>query len=332
MVVLKYKNIKSLYYFKNLMLIFIPRIFYRSRLKSKLNKIKNYNRDDILYRVNYYNKINNQFRISSKSIKNRGLLTRQLTNIKENVIKKNKSIKKHTTYFFDLYNIFSFFSSDKQLDFIFGDDTQTPETPFIVKSRIIDNSNNSIILNLNKVRHFHFIKDNREFKNKKNAAVWRGAGKNSEARQYFIKNYHDIPIFDIGQTRPVVDKPWFKSFMPIYQQLAYKFIFCIEGVDTATSIKWVMSSNSVCVMPKPKYETWFMEGTLKPDIHYVEVNDDFSNAEEKIKYYSEHTDEALKIIENAHAHVNQFKNSKREKLISLLVLDKYFSLSGQNNE
>jgi len=259
-------------------------------------------------------------------------LTRQLTNIKENVIKKNKSIKKHTTYFFDLYNIFSFFSSDKQLDFIFGDDTQTPETPFIVKSRIIDNSNNSIILNLNKVRHFHFIKDNREFKNKKNAAVWRGAGKNSEARQYFIKNYHDIPIFDIGQTRPVVDKPWFKSFMPIYQQLAYKFIFCIEGVDTATSIKWVMSSNSVCVMPKPKYETWFMEGTLKPDIHYVEVNDDFSNAEEKIKYYSEHTDEALKIIENAHAHVNQFKNSKREKLISLLVLDKYFSLSGQNNE
>ena len=105
--------------------------------------------------------------------------------------------------------------------------------------------------------------------------------------------------------------------MSIYQQLAYKFIFCIEGVDTATSIKWVMSSNSVCVMPKPKYETWFMEGTLKPDIHYVEVNDDFSNAEEKIKYYSEHTDEALKIIENAHVHVNQFKNSKREIAFAL---------------
>jgi len=332
MTALKHKNIKSPYYFKNLMLVLIPRIFYRFRLKSKLNNIKNYNRDDILYRVNYYNKINNQFRVSSKSIKNRGLFTRQLTNIKENVIKKNKSIKKHTTYFFDLYNIFSFFSSDKQLDFIFGDVTQTPATPSIVKSRPISNSDNSIILNLNKVRHFHFINDNRRFTAKRNEAVWRGAGKNSEARQYFVKNYHDIPIFDIGQTGSVVDKPWFKSFMSIYQQLAYKFIFCIEGVDTATSIKWVMSSNSVCVMPKPKYETWFMEGTLKPGIHYVEVNDDFSNAEEKIKYYSEHTDEALKIIENAHTHVNQFKNSKREKLISLLVLDKYFSLSGQNNE
>ena len=39
--------------------------------------------------------------------------------------------------------------------------------------------------------------------------------------------------------------------MPISEQLCYKFIFCIEGADTATNIKWVMSSNSLCVMPKP---------------------------------------------------------------------------------
>ena len=119
--------------------------------------------------------------------------------------------------------------------------------------------------------------------------------------------------------------------MPIYDQLAYKSIFCIEGVDTATSIKWVMSSNSVCVMPKPKYETWFMEGKLKGGIHYIEVKDDFSDAEEKIKYYSKHTDEALQIINNAHNHIKQFKDSKQERLISLLVLNKYFSLSGQND-
>ena len=50
--------------------------------------------------------------------------------------------------------------------------------------------------------------------------------------------------------------------MPISKQLCYKFIFCIEGADTATNIKWVMSSNSLCVMPKPKYETWFMEGKI----------------------------------------------------------------------
>ena len=93
-----------------------------------------------------------------------------------------------------------------------------------------------------------------------------------------------------------------------------------------------MSSNSVCVMPKPKYETWFMEGKLQGGIHYIEVKDDFSDAEEKIKYYSNNIHESLEIIKNAHTYIEQFKNSKQERLISLLVLNKYFSLSGQNNE
>ena len=67
-------------------------------------------------------------------------------------------------------------------------------------------------------------------------------------------------------------------------------------------------------------------------MHYIEISDDFSNAEQKIKYFIEHPNKVLKIIENAQAHVEQFKHAKREKLISLMVLDKYFSLSGQNNE
>ena len=176
---------------------------------------------------------------------------------------------------------------------------------------------------------FHFINDNRRFTAKRNEAVWRGAGKNSEARQYFVKNYHDIPIFDIGQTGSVVDKPWFKSFMSIYQQLAYKFIFCIEGVDTATSIKWVMSSNSVCVMPKPKYETWFMEGLLVADVHYIIIKDDYTDLEQRLNYYINNQDKALQIIENANAYVQQFKNQENETLISLLTLKKYFEKTNQ---
>ena len=41
--------------------------------------------------------------------------------------------------------------------------------------------------------------------------------------------------------------------------------------------------------------------------------------------------EALQIINNAHDYIEQFKDSKQERLISLLVLNKYFSLSGQND-
>lgn len=329
---LKYKNIKSFYYLRHVLAALVPRIFYRLRLQSELKKIKYYDEEYIFSRLNYYNKREDRFTVSENSMANKNFRRRQLGNIKENIIKKNKEVKKHTTYFFDLYKLFSFFDNKKKLDFIFGDITKAQKIPTIVKSRPIINSDDSIILNLNKVRHFHFINDHKKFIDKKNKAVWRGYGENSKARQYFLKNYHHISMFNIGQTGPVLDAPWVKNFMPISEQLDYKFIFCIEGVDTATSIKWVMSSNSVCVMPKPKYETWFMEGALQPDVHYIEISDDFSNAEQKIKYFIEHPNKLLKIIENAQAHVEQFKHPKREKLISLMVLDKYFSLSGQNNE
>ena len=329
---LKYKNIKSFYYLRHVLAALVPRIFYRLRLQSELKRIKYYDKEYIFSRLNYYNKKENRFTVSENSTTNKNFRRLQLGNIKENIIKKNKEVKKHTTYFFDLYKLFSFFDNKKKLDFIFGDITKAQKIPTIVKSRPIINSDDSIILKLNKVRHFHFINDHKKFIDKKNKAVWRGYGENSKARQYFLKNYHHISMFDIGQTGPILDAPWVKNFMPISEQLDYKFIFCIEGVDTATSIKWVMSSNSVCVMPKPKYETWFMEGSLQPDVHYIEISDDFSNAEQKIKYFIEHPNKVLKIIENAQAHVEQFKHAKREKLISLMVLDKYFSLSGQNNE
>lgn len=329
---LKYKNIKSFYYLRHVLAALVPRIFYRLRLQSELKRIKYYDKEYIFSRLNYYNKKENRFTVSENSTTNKNFRLLQLGNIKENIIKKNKEVKKHTTYFFDLYKLFSFFDNKKKLDFIFGDITKAQKIPTIVKSRPIINSDDSIILKLNKVRHFHFINDHKKFIDKKNKAVWRGYGENSKARQYFLKNYHHISMFNIGQTGPVLDAPWVKKFMSIDEQLDYKFIFCIEGVDTATNIKWVMSSNSVCVMPKPKYETWFMEGALQPDVHYIEISDDFSNAEQKIKYFIEHPNKVLKIIENAQAHVEQFKHAKREKLISLMVLDKYFSLSGQNNE
>ena len=329
---LKYKNIKSFYYLRHFLAALVPRIFYRLQLQSELKKIKYYDEQYIFSRLNYYNKRKGRFKVSKNAMTNKELFFRQINIIKENIFKKNMGVKKHTTYFFDLYKLFSFFDNRKKLDFIFGDITKAQKIPTLVKSRPIINSDDSIILNLNKVRHFHFINDHKKFLNKKNKAVWRGYGENSEARQYFLKNYHHISIFNVGQTGPILDAPWVKNFMSITEQLDYKFIFCIEGVDTATSIKWVMSSNSVCVMPKPKYETWFMEGALQPDVHYIEINDDFSNAEQKIKYFIEHPNKVLKIIKNAQAHVEQFKHAKREKLISLMVLDKYFSLSGQNNE
>lgn len=47
-------------------------------------------------------------------------------------------------------------------------------------------------------------------------------------------------------------------------------------------------------------------------------------------YKKEHIDEAQEIIKHANEYVKQFKNRKRENLISLLVLEKYFKVTGQH--
>lgn len=105
-----------------------------------------------------------------------------------------------------------------------------------------------------------------------------------------------------------------------------------RGKDVATNLKWIMASNSLCFMPRPEFETWFMEGILKPGIHYVEIRQDYSDLEEKLNYYIKHTDEALKIIRNANSHVARFFDPDLEDLIMLRVLSQYFELSGQFQE
>ena len=61
--------------------------------------------------------------------------------------------------------------------------------------------------------------------------------------------------------------------------------------------------------------------------HYIEVKDDFSDLEERLTYYIEHPEEAEAIIQHAHEYVDQFRDEAREKLISLLVLKKYFDIT-----
>jgi hypothetical protein len=50
---------------------------------------------------------------------------------------------------------------------------------------------------------------------------------------------------------------------------------------------------------------------------------------ERTQYYTDHPEEAEAIIRHAHEYVEQFKNKKREKVISLMVLAKYFKMTGQ---
>jgi hypothetical protein len=218
------------------------------------------------------------------------------------------------------------------MDFKFGDVTFVPEEPSIVKSRPLNRNNtNSVILNLDKTRHFTFINDKKDFRKKKNMLVGRNDVGQAH-RVKFLEMYINHPLCNIGKiNKDGKHQNLLKERLTIEEQLDYKFILCLEGNDVASNLKWVMSSQSLAVMPDPKYETWFMEGTLIPNYHYVQIKDDYSDLEERMEYYMNHPDEALEIIKNAQQYIEQFKVKKREDLLSLLVLEKYFYKTGQKN-
>ena len=309
------KDSKFPYYFSNALSILIPRFVYRAQAKRLLSNLTEAEQHRCLERVNYYNKCETPFSVDS----------REQSYATVDTFKKTKG----WTYFFDLRQVVRYFPSSFAFNYINGDVTHIPNVPSFIKSRpIFGNNQNSVVLKLNQVRHFKFIDDPVRYQDKKDMVAWRGVGFQPH-RKKVIHAFYNHPQCNIGQTRPVEGKPWEKGFMSIEEQLQYKFLLCIEGNDVATNLKWAMSSNSLVIMSKPKYETWFMEGKLEAGVHYVEVKDDYSDLPEKMDYYLANEQEALAIIENAHQWVEQFKDKRKERLISLMVADKYFALSQQ---
>jgi hypothetical protein len=286
------------------------------RLKRRFKRISKFDETYVRDRVNYYNKLTEPVSLGDHAVSIQSL--------------RLKDYK--TTYFLDSYKFLRFFNKNLECHLRFGDITTIPEVPSLLKSRPISGDNaNSVLLKLNKIRHFHFVHDHKKYAEKKDLIVWRGNVTDpKKIRVRFFEKFFGHPMCDIGYTNNWGKNfEWAKPKMTIDEQLDFKFILCLEGVDVATNLKWAMSSNSLAVMPKPKYETWFMEGALVPGFHYVLIQDDFSDLGEKMRYYIDNPGEAKSIIQNAHQHVSQFLNKEREDLISLLVLDKYFRKTHQ---
>ena len=312
----KHKNNKVAYYLINYIRQFIPISFYQKKLAQKLNSKKQLS--VIQKRVEYYNKLSNTITLKSPV---------QLSDI--------KTVPGSKVYFFDLYQYSRYFNQKLKGLFLFGDIVEVPSQPTFVKSRpILHNNANSVLLKWNKLRHFMFIKkEQKTFLEKKNMLVSRGKVHKTQAHRIkFIEKYFKHPMCNIGRVNTNDLNPlWKVPRLTIDQQLDYKFILCLEGNDVASNLKWVMSSQSIAVMPKPKYETWFMEGLLEADVHYVVIKDDYSDLEQRLNYYIKNQDKAQQIIENANAYVQQFKDTKNERLISLLIMKKYFEKTNQTH-
>lgn len=298
------------YYARNIARDALPQFVFRQRLHGLLTGLSRTREATIQDRLAYYNKLDRSFTVTSEA-----------TAIGRIPLKMSR-------YYYDLKEHARFFDRSFRLDYLFGDVAHVPAVPTIVKSRPISPGNgNSVLVNLDKLRHFRKVPDPIAFDKKRPIAVWRGAA-NHPRRTPFVENCIGLAVCDIGFNsggRPEHRRP----FMSVAEQLSFRYIISIEGYDVATNLKWIMASQSLCIMPPASCETWFMEGRLEPGVHFVQVAPDFSNLEEKIDHFERSPAEAREIVRNANAYVERFSNRDDEQLIALLVLYKYLVLSGQ---
>lgn len=310
------KNVKLFYYVRHYLSSLIPNWWFTSRLNRKLQSLDQ--REDkayILQRVAYYNRLHSHT-----------MLPPDVPSLKK------KELKGHKVYLFDTYQYTRWFPSSLRLQLCAGDVNYVVPSPSVVKSRpICEGNENNVILKLNRIRHFLFIHDTIPFEKKRNMIIFRGKVAGKAQRERFMQKYFGHPWCDLGDIGRAGNNPkeWHTPKMTIRDHLRYKFILALEGNDVASNLKWIMSSNSLAVMPRPTCETWFMEGTLIPNYHYVEIKPDFSDLVERLHYYITHPEEAHAILIHAHDYVKQFFDTPREELISLLVLQKYFKQTDQ---
>lgn len=316
------KNSKFLFYLKAVAREIIPDSWTRQRLQKEMEVCARlYDESYISDRVDYYCKL---------------MTTTDLGPAASRIGDLHK--KGHnSTYYYDSREIIRWFDPELYWNYLFGDIRDIPPYPTIVKSRsLTPNNANAVLLKLDKCRHFVYVKDTIPFANKKDLVIFRGQVGTRENRIRFIRQFADDPRVDAANTLAngglLADNPDGHAIVPrmsLYEHLEYKYIMALEGNDVASNLKWVMSSNSLAVMPRPTCETWFMEGRLQGGVHYVEIKEDYSDLHQQLDYYTAHPTEAEKIAANAQQFVSQFRDERRERYVALRVMEKYFSLCHQ---
>ena len=312
------KNAKFPYYARNILRQLEPRLLFRMRLPHILNEAsgrKDF--DEIKSRVNYYCRVEPGSTLPPHS---------------PTLAQHRPGDQK--VYFYDSYEYTRYFPPHLRWHFAPGDAPALDGIPTVMKCRptaTSDDTAMAVLLNLDKVRHFIFLDDPTPWEAKNATAIYRGRMGRNPSRKAIMERYLGNPRIDVGDvSRPGrVPDQWIKPKLTLYAHLTHRFILCPEGNDVASNLKWAMSTNTLAVMPRPQWETWFMEGTLEPGRHYVEVRPDFSDLEERMDYYLSHPALAREIIGEAHHHVARFRDKRREDIVSLLTLHKYFRNTGQ---
>jgi hypothetical protein len=107
-------------------------------------------------------------------------------------------------------------------------------------------------------------------------------------------------LFSYHENVYAVESGWMQpNFVPREEQVYYKYILDMDGLaSTWDSFAWKLRSGSVLFRVKGVWNQWFFDH-FKEGIHYISIEEDFSDLLEKYEWCEQHPDECKQIIYNA---------------------------------
>lgn len=103
------------------------------------------------------------------------------------------------------------------------------------------------------------------------------------------------------------------------EQCESKYILCLEGNDIGSSMGWTLASNSVALMPIPTWDAIWTYG-LEPWRHFVPIEADGSDLEEKYHWCLEHSLECKEIAGESRRFAQMMFEPSRKRLVDFLTI------------
>lgn len=175
-----------------------------------------------------------------------------------------------------------------------------------------------------------------------NKAIWRGTpnniGKTKRANRLELveKYFNDDQVnvsFSIknlnknrGQNRDKYEifkeKGYLRDFVPMEEQLKYKYIIVVQGNDVASNLTGALRSNSLVLTPDFHFES-IVEFGLKPYEHYIPLANDFSDLKVKIEWCIKNDEKCKEISKKATNFISRLYNKEREEKIRSRAMQVY---------
>lgn len=169
-----------------------------------------------------------------------------------------------------------------------------------------------------------------DFNNKKNLLTWRGNIQNGYKTNFFNpENKNDLNqrmyFKHLYDNKLLKNVEYEDNSLTIPEMMQYKYILDMDGwSNTWDATVWKLYSGSVLLKTDSVFKQWYYD-ELKEWIHYIPVENDLSDLNQKIEWCIHNNEQCIEITNNAKQFVLEKLNWEKAKQYTIDSFNRYLN-------